>query len=326
MSSWSRRRRTMLRNDDDDDDDGRASTTMLTEIATGWHVLKVERYSKINGLGVARRMKSCPFVVGGHTWCIAYFPDRRSHRGHRRLHLFRPPSRRSSCRHRKRCRQGQSCCDARFMERKEFESCYVKDDEFCIRCDVTVLSAAAAPPLDLRRQLGDLLAGGDGADVTLDVGGESFRAHKNVLAARSPVFMAEFFGGPHKEQVAGRVSIHGIEPSVFKALLHFIYTDSLPDIDGGDMTAMAQHLLVAADRYGIQRLKSICEYLLRTFVDRSAVVTTLVLAERHGCHQLKEACFKVMKSSANYKELVSGEDFQYLASTCPSLVQELEAA
>lgn len=223
-------------------------------------------------------------------------------------------------------RIGQSCCDARFMERKEFESCYVKDDEFCIRCDVTVLSAAAAPPLDLRRQLGDLLAGGDGADVTLDVGGESFRAHKNVLAARSPVFMAEFFGGPHKEQVAGRVSIHGIEPSVFKALLHFIYTDSLPDIDGGDMTAMAQHLLVAADRYGIQRLKSICEYLLRTFVDRSAVVTTLVLAEQHGCHELKEACFKVMKSSANYKELVSGEDFQYLASTCPSLVQELEAA
>jgi len=106
-------------------------------------------------------------------------------------------------------------------------------------------------------------------------------------------------------------------------MLHFIYTDSLPDIDDGDRTAMAQHLLVAADRYGIERLKSICEYVLCSFVHASAVVTTLVLAEQHGCHQLKEACFKVLKSSANYKQLVVGEDFQYLASTCPSLLQEL---
>jgi hypothetical protein len=29
-------------------------------------------------------------------------------------------------------RIGQSCCHARFMERKKFESSYVKDDEFCI--------------------------------------------------------------------------------------------------------------------------------------------------------------------------------------------------
>jgi hypothetical protein len=29
-------------------------------------------------------------------------------------------------------RIGQSCCHARFMERKEFESSYMKDDEFCI--------------------------------------------------------------------------------------------------------------------------------------------------------------------------------------------------
>jgi len=315
-------------------------------------VLKVEGYSEINGLGVARRLKSCPFVVGGHTWCIAYFPDgltedtadciffalrledRCAETGREAVMVRTTfslldvaggpvPSFTVPCGVWTFSRIGQSCCHARFMERKEFESSYVKDDEFCIRCDVTVLSAGARPPPDLRRQLGDLLASGDGADVTLEVGGESFRAHKNVLAARSPVFKAEFFGGQHREKVAASVSIHGIEPRVFSAMLHFIYTDSLPDIDDGDRTAMAQHLLVAADRYGIVRLKSICEYVLCSFVHASAVVTTLVLAEQHGCHQLKEACFKVLKSSANYKQLVVGEDFQYLASTCPSLLQEL---
>jgi hypothetical protein len=38
---------------------------------------------------------------------------------------------------------------------------------------VTVLSAGAPPPLDLHWQFSDLLASGDWADVTLDVGGES---------------------------------------------------------------------------------------------------------------------------------------------------------
>jgi speckle-type POZ protein len=49
---------------------------------------------------------------------------------------------------------------------------------------------------------------------------------------------------------------------VFRSLLHFIYTDSLPEIDDRDRTAMAQHLLVAADQYGMERLKLICEYVL----------------------------------------------------------------
>jgi speckle-type POZ protein len=95
---------------------------------------------------------------------------------------------------------------------------------------------------------------------------------------------------------------------VFRALLHFIYTDSLPEIDDRHRTVMAQHLLEAADRYDIERLKSICEYILRAFLDTSAVVTTLVLAEQHNCHchQLNEACFKILKS---HKELMVGDDF-----------------
>jgi hypothetical protein len=44
------RRRTKLRNDDEDDDN--ASSTKFTETATGWHVLKVESYCQISGLGV----------------------------------------------------------------------------------------------------------------------------------------------------------------------------------------------------------------------------------------------------------------------------------
>jgi len=102
--------------------------------------------------------------------------------------------------------------------------------------------------------LGRLLAGGEGTtDVTFEVTGETVAVHRCILTARSPVFMAELFG-PMKEKTLACVRIEDIEARVFRALLHFVYTDSLPpemDDDGEDVddeVAMAQHLLVVVDR------------------------------------------------------------------------------
>ena len=94
--------------------------------------------------------------------------------------------------------------------------------------------------------------------MSFEVGGERFAAHRCVLAARSAVFKAELFG-PRKWASASAeapVRIDGVEPKVFRALLHFVYTDSLPDVDEGtDKVAMARGLLAAADRFGMERLK-----------------------------------------------------------------------
>ncbi|TVU42551.1 hypothetical protein EJB05_08963, partial [Eragrostis curvula] len=52
---------------------------------------------------------------------------------------------------------------------------------------------------------------------------------------------------------------------VFKALLHFIYNNSLnimDDIEGEDIREIVKHLLVAAYRYAMERLKLICEQTL----------------------------------------------------------------
>jgi speckle-type POZ protein len=54
------------------------------------------------------------------------------------------------------------------------------------------------------------------------------------------------------------IKIDGMDAAVFRNLLHFIYTDTLPETAQEDL-AMTQHLLVAADRYDVQRLKLICE-------------------------------------------------------------------
>jgi speckle-type POZ protein len=134
-----------------------------------------------------------------------------------------------------------------------------------------------------------------------------------VLAARSPVFDALLFG-PMKEGTSTEncIRIDDMAAQVFRTLLHFIYTDSLPETieqDNGGAT-MAQHLLEAADRYDLQRLKLICEDRLCQQIDVSTVATTLALAEQHHCQALKD-------------EVSATDGFQHLVKTCPSALFQL---
>ena len=65
--------------------------------------------------------------------------------------------------------------------------------------------------------------------------------------------MAEFFGGM-QEKTSGRVEIQEMEPTVFAAMLGFIYTDAVPELDQKMEVAtatLAQHLLAATDRFGL---------------------------------------------------------------------------
>ncbi|CAN6350425.1 unnamed protein product [Urochloa humidicola] len=197
-----------------------------------------------------------------------------------------------------------------FMLRSELEaSPYLRGDRLTIECVVDVVVAGGdkarplapprqlrAPPSDLSKHLGDMLDQRDLADIALGVQGEVFHAHRAVLAARSPVFMAELYGGM-KEKGMGSIAIDGMQPVVFGALLRFVYTDVLMlpgDLEGDDYREMVRHLLEAADRYGMERLKMICENILCRSLDGNTVETTLALADQHYCKALKDVCVQFM--------------------------------
>ena len=57
-----------------------------------------------------------------------------------------------------------------------------------------------------------------GADVTFQVGGRAFPAHRIMLAARSPVFSSELFGDM-MEKDAPCIKIVDMRPEVFELLL-----------------------------------------------------------------------------------------------------------
>jgi speckle-type POZ protein len=198
------------------------------------------------------------------------------------------------------------------------------------------LSFIEVPASDMHRHLTGLLKSAEGTDVTFEVCGETISAHRCVLAARSTVFRAQLFG-PMKEGTTTSaivIRIDDMEARVFKLLLSFIYSDLMPDIEGSDdfeedsavddAEVMWQHLLVAADRYDIQRLRLMCEEKLCGYISTTTVVTILALAEQHHCRGLKEACLDFLDFPANLQQVMDAGGLNYLSSS-PSVLIDLIA-
>ena len=121
------------------------------------------------------------------------------------------------------------------------------------------------------------------SDVTFNVRCQEFRAHKTILAARSPVFAA-MFKHPSKEKLLGNVDVPDIEPGVFKELLRYIYTGQVPL---QRMDKLAIGLLAAADKYLLEKLKKACgDHLVKNICKNCAEL--LSLNENHPAHFLKE--------------------------------------
>uniref|UniRef100_I1QFC1 BTB domain-containing protein n=2 Tax=Oryza glaberrima TaxID=4538 RepID=I1QFC1_ORYGL len=228
----------------------------------------------------------------------------------------------------------------RFMRRRELEEMgFVRDDRLTIECVVNVVldpvvTAGDAPELDhppsnILGHLAGLLGDKGTADVTLVVRGEEFAAHRAVLAMRSPVFKAALYG-PMKKSTdanAGRVAIDGVEPAVFRALLHFIYTDTtaaMDDLDDDDDKAqMIMHLLEAADRYDVERLKLICELMLCKSIAVDTVAATLAMADQHHCQKLKEACIEFLATSKKMEGIMESQGYEKMKLSCPSFMVDL---
>lgn len=205
------------------------------------------------------------------------------------------------------------------------------------------------------------------ADCAWQVEGEELPAHRIVLTARSPVFHALLNSGM-REGAEGVVKLEDVRAPVFRALLHFVYTDALPqvrlclrgvmpvglpgacmpgaevaqgeevhgaylaseivatllsapgpqELEGAALeVAMAQHLLVAADRFQLGRLRRICERRLCETVEVETAATTLALAEQNHANELKRVCLDFV--SRNLQAVMTTDGYQHMVQSCPQL-------
>ncbi|KAJ3670421.1 hypothetical protein LUZ60_010745 [Juncus effusus] len=134
----------------------------------------------------------------------------------------------------------------RFIRRTDLEKNYLTYGFFVVVCSINMGDSLPHECYcGARLDIGKLFKTGDMTDVKFKVDGEVFAAHRLILGARSSVFKSQLFGSVSDARMEF-IEINDMSSHVFKALLHFIYTCSLPDdID----TDMIQHLIVAAKRY-----------------------------------------------------------------------------
>lgn len=341
----------------------------MTETVNGSHRFVIQGYSLAKGMGVGKHIASDNFTVGGHQWAIYFYPDGKnpednstyvslfialasegtdvralfeltlvdqSGKGKHKVHSHFDRSLESGPYTLKY--RGSMWGYKRFFRRALLEnSDYLKDDCLKINCtvgvvrstiDISSLQPIQVPDSDMGSHFGMLLENMEGSDVVFIVAGEKFHAHKLVLTARSPVFRTELF-----DELMGdkqEIVVTDMEPRVFKAMLHFIYRDSLVDEEIEDTSSssipsvtntLTAKLLAAADRYDLTRLRRVCESHLCKDISVNSVSRTLALADRYHATELKAVCLRF--AAENLAAVMQSDGFEYLKENCPSLQSEL---
>ncbi|XP_055818788.1 BTB/POZ and MATH domain-containing protein 4-like [Solanum dulcamara] len=344
------------------------SSRSVTETVNGSHRFVIQGYSLAKGMGVGKHIASDNFTVGGHQWAIYFYPDGKnpednstyvslfialasegtdvralfeltlvdqSGKGKHKVHSHFDRSLESGPYTLKY--RGSMWGYKRFFRRALLEtSDYLKDDCLKINCTVGVvrsiidcssLQPIQVPDSDMGSHFGMLLENMEGSDVVFSVAGEKFHAHKLVLTARSPVFRTELFDELMGEKQ--EIVVADMEPRVFKAMLHFIYRDSLVEEEIEDTSSsilsvtdtLTAKLLAAADRYDLTRLRRVCESHLCKDISVNSVSTTLALADRYHATELKAVCLRF--AAENLAAVMQSDGFEYLKENCPSLQSEL---
>ncbi|KAL5221280.1 hypothetical protein ABZP36_025993 [Zizania latifolia] len=341
-----------------------------TKSEQGTHSFEIVGYSLTKSISVGKFILSGTFAVGGYDWAIRFYPngvdeghtqyvsvyleilskDSEAHASYDLRLVNQETGLPQSVLSESTPRLFKSSDITRFgpqhssfmlrTELEKEEAGYIKEDCLIIKCAVTVVkkprlsnttvySDIKVETSGLSDHFGKLLLEEEGADVTFVVEGEKIAAHKIILAARSPVFKAEFYG-QMKEKNARRITIEDMRPHVFRALLHFIYTDSFPDMDDlgdDDYSDMIGLLLVAADRYAMDSMKSQCERILSELLDVKSLAVTLALADKHNCSGLKDVCIEFITTSNKMDAIVATKGYADLKRICPSvLVDAFEKA
>ncbi|CAM0909497.1 unnamed protein product [Alopecurus aequalis] len=53
------------------------ASAIVAPVVSGSHILRIDGYSRTKGLGNGKFIASETFTVGGHRWCLRYYPDGR---------------------------------------------------------------------------------------------------------------------------------------------------------------------------------------------------------------------------------------------------------
>ena len=152
------------------------------------------------------------------------------------------------------------------------------------------------------------------SDVTFVVEGQEVPAHK-VLCLRCPYFRA-LLTGDMRESLMDRIAINDVRKDIFLRLLEYLYTDDVEvDLD------MAMELFQAADQFGVDRLKRMCESRMLGSIHVENAATIFHAADQHAAASLREKCLAFVL--ANFDAVTRTQAFEEMGRTNVDLVFEI---
>lgn len=150
---------------------------------------------------------------------------------------------------------------------------------------------------DFRRLLND----SNTSDVCFLVENREIYAHRAVLAVRSQYFQAMLFNGHMCESSNGHIPIEISDTSyaTFMKVLEFLYTDTVSDVS----PELGIHIMIASELFLLDRLKAICEDIIRNEINLYNATSILLTSYQHNATGLKEIALEFILQNLSDKQI-----------------------
>ncbi|XP_015119381.1 speckle-type POZ protein A [Diachasma alloeum] len=217
--------------------------------------------------------------------------------------------------------------DPQFLNRSDLINMTSPEDTFIIRAEIDMPMKTATVPISITESLKEemehdlakyrwtehfarLFKEPKFSDVVVIASNERFFAHKVILATRSPVFAAMF-----EDNRTNEVRIEHIAPVGVEAMLEFIYTDEVTDLD-----RRANILLEAAYKFQLPRLKTMCEMVIYKALKASNAADLLILTHESHSSKLKDHVMNFIVD--HFSEVMISKSYERMEEY-PELLTEL---
>lgn len=159
------------------------------------------------------------------------------------------------------------------------------------------------------------------ADVVLmNSDGVTINAHKFVLMSKSSVFKA-MFKNDMIEAKKGIVKLDDMVPGAMVPFVQFFYTAQVED---DDMEKYSDALFIAAQKYDVCPLSTLCEEFLASSVCVENAITLYELAAQYNVRLLKQAALQTILT--NIKQVQMQQSYKILVGKDPKLVIKIYEA
>ena len=176
------------------------------------------------------------------------------------------------------------------------------------------LKPIGVPPPALVKDFRRLINDREMSDVSFIVEGRYVYAHRAILAVRSEYFRVLLFNGRMRESVQASAAAGGlanadapielgdVSYTVFLKVLEYLYTDTIRNVS----LELGIHLLIASEQFMLDRLKALCEDIIRRDINVENVIGILVASHRHNALGLKEIALDYILKNLSEKSVIIG--------------------